>query len=64
MTVISDEQEKLLWRSFLLSMEKLMEIRKTFSSPEFTKAQWDQAVDRFEAARRDWEAKAFSGGSE
>ncbi len=26
-------------------------------------AEWDQAVDRFERARGDWEARAFGGGS-
>ncbi len=63
MSVITDEGEKRLWRTFLLSMENLMEMRKTFSSPEFSRVQWDEAVDRFERARGDWEAKAFSGGS-
>ena len=63
MNIVMDEQEKRLWRVFLLSMENLMEMRKTFSSPEFSRAQWDQAVDRFERARGDWEARAFGGGS-
>ena len=56
MNIVMDEQEKLLWRAFLLSMENLMQIRKAFSSPEFSRAQWDQAIDRFERARGDWEA--------
>ena len=51
---------KPLWRAFLLSMENLMEIRKAFSSPEFSRAQWDQAVDRFE--RSPAQAKVVPAG--